>query len=78
MEWWQSILLGLVGGGFISGVAAVITARGTAKKSEVEALRGIIDALRERVNELEAENKTLRKKLGMAPNGKTKGLALDL
>ena len=89
---WQALLLGLLGGGLISGVAAFITSRAnakalesTAKKSEVEALRGIIEALqddnktlRTEVRELRAENETLRKQLGLRADGRTsKGLALD-
>lgn len=82
---WQALVLGLLGGGLVSGVAAFITARSTAKKSEVEALRGIIEALqddnkalRTEVRELRAENETLRKQLGLRADGRTsKGLALD-
>lgn len=88
---WQSVVLGLIGGGLVSAVAQVIAARSTAKKSDVDALRGIIDELRsentrlkkrqeedgKRIDELERENETLRKKLGMSSDGRTKGLFLD-
>jgi len=80
---WPGILLGLVG--VASGVAGFITAKSSAKKSDVDALRGIIEALQnentrlsKRVDELEAENVTLRKQLGLKADGRTsKGLALD-
>lgn len=82
---WTDLLLGLFGGGLVSGVAAIISSRGTAKKSEVEALRGIIDELRkdnvelrQEIEVLREENKTLRRQLGIKSDGRSpKGLALD-
>jgi predicted RNase H-like nuclease (RuvC/YqgF family) len=82
---WSALLLGLLGGGMVSAVAQMIAAKSTAKKSEVEALRGIIEALqtdnvslRKEVHELRAENETLRRQLGIKSDGRTsKGLALD-
>lgn len=81
---WQSLVLGLLGGGLVSAVGQIIVARSTAKKADVDALRGIITELQtentrlgKRIDELERENQTLRKKLGMSSDGKTKGLFLD-
>lgn len=79
------LILGALGGlaGLGAFVTAISTARQSAKKTELDALRQTIDELQEEnkrlrliVAELQEENEQLRKKLGMTGFRKSiRGLA---
>lgn len=88
MELWAVFVTALGG---LSGLAGLITAissaRISARKSEVDSLREIVETLREengrlrdRIFDLETENSDLRKVLGLRPrkegSARYKGLAL--
>jgi len=61
MDWLNiaAVIIAAMGG--IGGVAAFITARSNAKKSDLDSLSQIIDNLRQGYDRLTAENKDLRR-----------------
>ena len=65
MDWLNiaAIIVAALGG--VGGVAAFITARSSAKESDVRALSQIIDKLRQGYDRLSAENEELRRQFNI-------------
>ena len=65
MDWLNiaAIIVAALGG--IGGIAAFITARSSAKESDVRALSQIIDKLRQGYDRLTAENEELRRQFNI-------------